>query len=317
MRMKMITSLVIIALIAVTALGLSGCDKGKGVEPNPKRLTIGIMPDVESIPFIIAEKNGYFKKQGVEVKLEHFKSAKDRDSALQSGKLDGVVTDIVAVVFANEGDINLKMTAKTDGNIQLLAGNASEIKSAGDLKGKSIGLSTNTIMEFTLDQMLAAASLTPEEVKKVAIPQIPTRLEMLQGGKVDAAIMVDPYASLGIKNGATLLNSTDRMANKSGVIAFTGKSLQENPNGVKAVFKAYNEAVAYLAQEPAASYIDFVIQSQGFPAEVKGVLTLPQYKQATLPEERIFLEAVKWLKGKNLIKGSYEYRSLVEESVLR
>ena len=104
------------------------------------------MPDVESVPFIIAEKNGYFTKEGVKVKIEHFTSARDRDSALQSGQLDGVMTDVLAVVFANEGGINLKIISKNDGNIELMAGKDSGITDLAGLKGRTVGLSTNTIM---------------------------------------------------------------------------------------------------------------------------------------------------------------------------
>lgn len=304
-------------LILVLGLGLVGCSQKQASEVPAKTITIGVMPDVESIPFLIAEKNGYFAKQGVAVKIVHFNAAKDRDSALQSGQLDGVITDVLAVVFANEGGINLKICAKNDGNVELMAGKNSGINSITDLRGKSVGLSTNTIMEYTADQMLAAGGLKAAEVKKVAIPQLPTRLEMLQGGKVEAAILPEPLAGLAVKNGARVLASTDAMGTKAGAIAFTGKSLQESPAEIKAVFRAYNDAVAYLAQEPLASYVDFIIEAQGFPVEVKESLQLPKYSQAALPSEAVFNDVVKWLKDKNLIKGSYEYKNLVDDTVLR
>lgn len=304
-------------LIAAISLGFIGCDRQSTAPAPEKTITIGVMPDVESIPFIIAEKNGYFEKEGVQVKIEHFKSAKDRDSALQGGKLDGVISDMLAVLFANEGGINLRITAKNEGNVLLLAGKDSGINSITDLKGRSVGLSTNTIMEYTTDRMLEAAQIKPEDIKKIAIPTIPTRLEMLQGGRIDAAILTDPQAGLAVKNGAKVLSSTDQLANKSGVIAFTDKSLQESPEEIKAVFRAYNQAVDYLQTEPAASYIDFLIQEQGFPAEVKDTLKLPQYTRAELPGENIFNDVVQWMRSRNLIKRSYEYKELAVDTVLR
>ncbi len=320
--------IVICILIIICSLTFIGCSQEKSssvpeknVEKNgplsEKYITIGVMPDVESIPFIIAEKNGYFKKEGVKVKIEHFTSARDRDSALQSGKLDGVITDILAVVFANEGGIKLQIISKNDGNIELMAGKEAGIKSVEELKGKSIGMSTNTIMEYTTDKMLASAQLKPEDIKKVAIPPLPTRLEMLQGGKVDAAILPEPLAGLAVKNGAVVLNSTDQMANKAGAIAFTEKSLQESPAEIKAVFRAYNDAVTYLDKEPLSSYSDFVIQAQGFPPTIKDSLKLPQYHKAEAPDEKIVADVVKWLQSKGLIKGSYGYKDLVDEKVLR
>ena len=304
-------------LIIISSLAFIGCSQEKTPSVVKKTITIGVMPDVESIPFIIAEKNGYFKNQGVQVKIEHFNSAKDRDSALQSGKLDGVITDFLAVIFANEGGINLKMVSKNDGNIELMAGKTSGINSTKDITGKSIGLSTNTIMEYTADRMLESAQIKPEAIKKMPIPPLPTRLEMLQGAKIDAAILPEPLAGLAISNGAKVLSSTDQLGNKAGAIAFTAKSLQESPEQIKAVMRAYNDAVAYLQKEPTASDIDFIIQAQSFPAEVKGILKLPKYTKAELPSEKVFNDVLQWLKAKDLIKGSYDYKALVDDKVLR
>lgn len=312
---KLLTTL----LVLVFALSLAGCNTDKS-SPGSKTqniITIGIMPDVESVPFIIAEKNGYFAQNGVKVKIEHFTSAKDRDSALQSGKLDGVVTDVLAVVFANEGGIDLKMIAKNDGNILLMGGKDSGIGSIADLPGKAVGLSTNTIMEFTVDRMLVAAGLEAGEIKKVTIPPLPTRLEMLQAGKIDAAILPEPLAGLAIKNGALALSSTDQLKNKAGAIAFTGRMVRDNPQEIKAIFKSYNQAVDYLQKEPVSSYADFIIQEQGFPPAVKGILQMPEYHHATPPDSRIVADAVKWMQEKNLIKKEFQYKDLVAESVLR
>ncbi|NLV16610.1 MAG: ABC transporter substrate-binding protein [Syntrophomonadaceae bacterium] len=307
---------IIICVLALTiGLGLTGC--GNEQKDSQKTIVIGIMPDVESVPFVIAERNGYFDKEGVQVKLEHFKSAKDRDSALQGGKLDGVVTDVVAVVFSNEGGVNLKMISESAGDIKLISGKDSGINSVEELKGKSIGISSNTIMEYTVDRMLEFAGLTAEEVSKVAIPQLPTRLEMLQGGKIQGAILPDPLASLGVGNGGKVLISTDELGQKAGAVAFTAQSLDEYPEEIKAVFRAYNAGVAYLQTEPVDSYADYIVEAQGFPAGTQDSLELPAYKEAQPPETRIVADVLEWMKGKGLIEGNYEYKDLVDDKVLR
>ena len=81
---------------------------GCGSEPQAKeqklsKLTIGLMPDTDSIPFIIAAEYGYFAEEGLEIELIPFKSAMERDAALQSGSLDGAVSDLLAVIFARSG----------------------------------------------------------------------------------------------------------------------------------------------------------------------------------------------------------------------
>ena len=136
--------LICLIIIFSSIIIFAGCTQEKDDYVMENTVNIGVMPDVESIPLIIAEKNGYFEKKGVKVNIEHFKSAKDRDSALQSGVLDGVITDMLAVVFANEGGFNLRIIAKNDGNIELLAGKDSGIDSISDLKGKTLGRSTRS-----------------------------------------------------------------------------------------------------------------------------------------------------------------------------
>ncbi|MGI5912901.1 MAG: ABC transporter substrate-binding protein [Syntrophomonadaceae bacterium] len=308
----------IVLLGFIFAAVLVGCNQSETTEnAGLPEVNIGVMPDIESIPFIIAEKNGYFENEGVIANIKHFKSAQDRDSAFQSGQLDGMITDIVAVVFANEGGINQKIISKNQGDIKLLAGKDTGISSTQELKGKSVGVSTNTIMEYTLDKMLEADQVKPEEVNKIAIPQLPTRLEMLQGGKIEAAILPDPLAGLGVDNGAVILNSTDAMKNKAGAIAFTDKIIIENPEAIKAVFRAYNKAVDYLAEKPQEEYIDFLIQEQGFPEQVKDTIQLPKYHKAELPDAKIVADVVSWMQEKELINGNYEYKDLVDEIILR
>lgn len=312
--------LLTVMLVGLCVFILVGCgDKGSNAKEKvpQKTITFGVMPDVESIPFIIAEKNGFFAKAGVNVEIEHFTSAKDRDSALQSGKLDGVITDVLAVVFANEGGIDLKMIAKSEGNILLMAGKDSGIKNVNDLKGRSVGLSTNTIMEYTVDQMLASAGMQASDINKIAIPPLPTRLEMLQGGKIDAAILPEPLAGLAIRDGALTLSSTDELKNKAGAIAFTGKCLKENPEEIKAIFAAYNEAADDLQKQPLGNYADYIIQEQGFPPAIKDSLTLPKYEHASAPDAKIVDNVVSWMRSKNLIKNSFTYKDLTAEGFLR
>ncbi|HRY11981.1 MAG TPA: MetQ/NlpA family ABC transporter substrate-binding protein [Syntrophomonadaceae bacterium] len=309
--------LLIVLLIITLGLFPLGCNQDKQSALPDKMITIGIMPDVDSVPFLIAEKNGYYAKQGVQVKIIPFKSAKDRDSALQSGQLDGVVSDMVAVIFANAGGINLRMCSRTDGTIELMTGKGSGITSVNGLKGRSVGLSSNTVMEYSLDRMLEANQVQPSEVSKVAIPQLPTRFEMLQGGRVDAAIMVQPFSSLALKDGGMVLTSTDILANKCVTIAFTAESLSDNPEEIKAVMRAYNDAVVYLQTEPTESYLDYIIQAMGFPAEVKDIIKMPQYHQAELPEKRIFDDVMTWMADRQLVKTIYNYDDLINGEVLR
>lgn len=289
----------------------------KPAESSEKTITIGLLPDTDSVPFVIAEKQGYFKEAGVEVKIEQFKSAKDRDSALQAGKLDAVITDVLAVAFAKEGGFDVKITSKTDGNYKLLVGKDSGINSVADIKGKSIAISANTLIEYATDKLLEAANYTSQDVKKEAIPQIPTRLEMLQNGKIDSATLPEPMASLAMKNGAKLIDETAKHDMNPGVLAFSAASIKEKSAEIKAVYTAYNKAVEYINGTPVSDYVDLLIEKLGFPEDIKDSIALPEYKKAEMSKEKDVTDVLAWLKSKELIKGNYEFKDLIDDQFVR
>ena len=52
-------------------------------------LKVGMMPAVNSIPLIVAEEAGFFNQEGVSVDLVMFTSQLNRESALQTHRVDG------------------------------------------------------------------------------------------------------------------------------------------------------------------------------------------------------------------------------------
>jgi NitT/TauT family transport system substrate-binding protein len=311
LKMKKIASVLCLILMV---MALSACSTSKK-ELQP--LTIGILPDVDSIPLMIAEQNGYFNEAGVTIKIETFQSAKDRDSALQAGKIDGAISDILAAAFAKEGGFDVKITSKTDGSYKLLVHKDKGITDIKGLKDKGVAISKNTIIEYVTDMMLEEASLKDTDIKKEIIPQMPVRLEMLQNGKVDGATLPEPLASAAISNGAKLLNSSDKLGVNPGVLLFTSKAIEAKAEEIKTFYKAYNKAVDYLKKEDKSKYIDTIIQKAAFPPVVKDTLILPAYKKAELPTEKDFTNVINWLKSKELIKNTYKFNELVTDKFTR
>ena len=298
--------------VAMALLTLMSIGAGCAPQKLTQTLTIGVLPDVDSIPIIIAQEKGLFEKEGLDVKIEHFKSAPDRESAVQAGSIDGAVSDMLSAAFLTEGGFKVAMTSMTNGSYKLLAGPA--MNGSTDIKGQSIAISTNTIIEYATDNMLAKLGLTPEEVEKTAIPQIPVRLEMLQNGQIGAATLPEPLASVAVKAGATVLDSTDNLGINPGVMLFKTDMIESKNAEIVAFYKAYNSAVEYLETAPVSEYADILVDVAGFPADVKDSLTLPSYTSAMLPSEADFVGVIAWLKEKGLIQQVYQYGDLVDKS---
>lgn len=247
------------------------------------------------------------------MELQHFKSAMDRDSALQSGNLDGGVSDMLAAGFAKAGGFDVKMTSMTDGNYCLIAGTANNAASISEMKGQNISVSKNTIIEFVLDQMLAQNQMNEADINKTVIPQIPTRLEMLQNGKLDAAVLPEPMGSIAVKNGCHMVNSSEAMQINPGVMVFTADSVENKTEQIKAMYRAYNRAVEYLNNTPQTEYMDLVIEKAGLPPATKDALTMPKYHEAALPSKDAWEKSIQWLNQKELVKETYSYDDMVSD----
>lgn len=313
--MKKIVSAMLLIIMIFT---ISSCSTEKETSSEKlQTLNIGILQDTDSIPILIAKEQGYFKDENLNVNIEQFKSAQERDSVLQSGKIDGVISDIMAAVFANDGGFDVKITSLTNGTYDLLVNKDESINRLQDLKGKSIAISKNTLIEYVTDMILKNAGLTDKDVNKVSIPQMPTRLEMLQNGKVDAATLPNALATVAMMNGSKMLSNSNDLGINPGVLLFTSSAIDSKKSEIKAFYIAYNKAVDYLNKEPKSAYIDKVIKDGGFPKEIKDTLKLPIYQKASLPNKKDFDDVIKWLTDKGLIKNKYSYGDLVTDEFIK
>lgn len=313
--------IVAIASTAVLITAMVACSSAKEKNSEQKStkqtLTIGLMPSVDAIPFIIADEKGYFKKYGLDVKLQVFKSAKDRDAAFQSGALDGVLADEVAETLYQNADLNVKITGVTDGDFMLIANQASGIKSVSEVKGKSIAISEKTVIEYTLDKIMEKNSMKPEEIKKLVVPAIPTRLEMLRNNKVDLALLPEPFSSLAIKDGGILLGSANALGMFPAVSAFSEKSITAKSGEIKEFYKAYDEAVQYVNNTPISEYEASVIKTVGYPEDMKAKITLPKFRKNILPSEEELKTVIDWGNQKGLLKKKLSPKDLVNDLAVK
>ena len=301
-KMK-IKKLCILGLLLTTTLLLTACSREKNT------LTVGIMPDLDSIPFLVAQEQGYF---GDNIKIQIYQSAMDPDSALYSGNLDGSISDALAVCLAQEGDFPVYATSRTYGRYGIVAGSDSGITAAKMLEGKEIGLSLNTIIEYVTDSMVSADGGDPAQLKKNSVPKIPSRLELLKNNQIDAVAMPEPYVTAAGKEGEIIVNTSDKLGINPGIMLFTKTALDKKNDEIKAFYAAYDKAVEYINTHDAKEFMPAVIKTAGLP-ETALEVTLPQYEKYALPEKEQVLNAMNWLLDKGLLKNEYQYDDLVKD----
>ncbi len=284
--------------------------------PVGAALKVGILPDADSIPLIVAKEEGLFAATGQEIEIVSFHNPIERDSALQAGVIDGAISDVLAAAFANDNKQTVKITSLTNGRYVLLTGKNSGINNLQELKGVEIAISSNTIIEYVTDRLLKSKGFTEEDIVKIAIPKIPVRLQMLEAGKVKAACLPEPLASVLLLKGANKIADSTELGEAPGIMLFTEESIQEKEAELQAFYQAYNQAVE-LINEDSDSYRELLVTKAGFPKEIKESFVFPEYEQAHLPAEETVKLVVDWLREKGLIESEFSYQDLVTDQFVK
>ncbi|PKL23449.1 MAG: ABC transporter substrate-binding protein [Spirochaetae bacterium HGW-Spirochaetae-3] len=295
---------VVAALAAIVSIS---CAPKQPAEP----LRLGIMPDADSLPFLVAESEGLFEKNGVAVELVAFANPQERDAAIQAGRLDGAISDVLAAAFLVAGGFDMRVTSATDGRYGIVAAPGSGIVDARGLTGKRIGLSTNSIIQYSVDAITEAAGLASDAITPVAIPKMPVRMEMLLAGQVDAAGLPEPFLTTAVQRGASLVGTTEQFHIDAAVIVFSEAVLDARLPEVKNLYRAYAAAAARINADP-ESYRAFLVEKAKFPAEAKDAYAFVTYRKPTLPASEQVAAAVSWLDARGLLSRSLSPEDLLD-----
>lgn len=286
-------------------------------------LKLALLPVEDNFPFFVAEEEGLFKKAGLKVELIPVNSARDRDILIQGKSVDGIEADIIAASLLRKGGTHVKIISLAmgatpeEGRFVLLLRPGSPIASPQGLKGATLGISENTIIEYVADRMLELSGVNPGEVQKVAVPQIPERLQLLLAGRLEAAVLPDPFATLAEQKGCRVLLDDSKMGTNlsQSVIIFREDSLKAKGQSVKKLLQIYNEAARMVSENP-GKYYDLFLEKARIPGELKGVYLTPKYSPAQLPGRGEVEEVQRWMMAKGLLPQPYSYEELVDGSYL-
>jgi NitT/TauT family transport system substrate-binding protein len=265
-------------------------------------LKIGVMPAVDSAPIFLADKKGYFQELGLNVDVQIYTNAMNRQSALQSGGLDGAMTDVIALVNNVENGFDIKVTTSTDGIFPFLI--KKDFVEKKDIKAG--------MMEVSVTNYLSDRSIGDKyNVEKVYINEIPARLEMISKGTLDMAVIPEPMASQGELNGLTkkLIENNDEFS--PDIMVFTGKAIKNKEKAIKMFHQAYNKAVEEIARNDSEAR-EVLIEKLKLSSEIKDKIIMPKYNKARVPSEEYLQKIMDWNEKVLKKKINLKYEDLVE-----
>lgn len=285
-------------------------------------LKIGLLQIEDSVPFYVAEKEGFFNQENVRVELVPFLSALERDSALAAGAIDGAISDPIGALLLDKGRGLLKITSlglgktSAEGVFAILAAPSSEIHTLDDLKGVEIAVSNSTIIEYVTDRLLEQQGFSQEEITKVEVKKMPIRMQMLLSGSVQAATLPEPLSSIAAGKGARVLirdADLDQSLSQT-VVVITTEALNSKKEAVQSLFKAYGRAVEAINDDP-ESYRSLVVEKGRIPPFLADNYPIAVYPAPEPFSKDLFEPAASWLVDKGLIE-TITYEDIVATDFL-
>jgi NitT/TauT family transport system substrate-binding protein len=315
----------VIAIILMILISTVGCNQ-QAIEPaEEKVLKIGVFLIDDSLPLFVAEAEGLFEKNDVQVELIPFSSARDKDVALETGEIDGVLTDIVVTALLKKGGTDVKITSfafganPQEGRFAILASPQSTITQPEDLKGVPIAISNNTMIHYLAEKMPLEKGLQKEDIKTQSIPDLNIRLEALvSGSDVQAAILPDPLATLAEKMGAkVIIDDTKLEKNLSqSVIIFRQEVLNNYRDNVASFLQAFEEAGQLISNNP-DKYFELRMEKTRVPEPLRESYPSPTYSPLAVPDEEMVKSVLDWMVEKGLLDKPFSYEEIVDKSFIK
>ncbi|HEY7484371.1 MAG TPA: ABC transporter substrate-binding protein [Streptosporangiaceae bacterium] len=204
------------AIVAALALTITGCGGSSSSNPAPagpekSTINVGILPVADCAQLKLAIDRGFFRAEGLTVRVQILQGGAEAPPRLTSGNLDVSFGAYVPYFMAKASGFPLHIVAdgfqSAPGTHTVLVSQDSKIHSVQDLKGKKIGIN----VKHNLGTLLMQAILQPQGVhldenKNFVAVAFPNMEIALKSHTVDAVQAVEPFSSQMQKSiGARLL----------------------------------------------------------------------------------------------------------------
>ncbi len=286
----------LIKYLVASALAAAAVTTHAQIEKRDVHIAVGGKVALYYLPLTITERLGYFKDEGLNVRISDFAGGTRSLEAVVGGSAD-------VVSGSYEHTINMQSRkqhfqafvlsgAAPQISVGIVASRAASYKSPKDLKGLKVGVSapgssTNMVVNF----LLAKGGLKPSDVSIIGTGAGATVIAALEQGRVDVLSQTDPAMTMLEKEG------------KIKIIAET-----RTPEGTEKLFGGPMPAASFYAPEEYVKKNPNTVQALT-NAMVRTLLWMqeasPQQILATVPEEYMLGNKAMYLFAFNNVRRAY------------
>lgn len=260
---------------AAPAAATEGAPPPVGTAPEVGRISVAVggRTLLVYLPFMLATFRGAFRRQGLDVELLDLSGGTKALEALVGGGADFVSGAYEHVLMLALKGIRLKSIALQDDSFGLVIAThktkAQPLKSAADLKGRTVGVtSPGSSSSIGLRLFLATAGLSESDVSVVGVGAGAAAVAAMTSGRIDAISNFDPVIAMLERTGAIqplidTRNTPDLESLYGGPIAAssvytTEAFVRRNPATVQAVANAMHETLGWLHDASVDDIVDAV-----------------------------------------------------------
>ena len=210
-----------------------------------------------NLPLWVAERQGFFERQGVVLQLAFTPNSGALVAGLMNGQKDIALASIDNLVAYQEGqgdgpplaDPDLVAVMGVDSGFLSVVGQRS-LRSMADLRGKRLAVdSLNTGFAFVLRELLHRNGLEDADVTFVRGGATELRFQGLVAGAFDATLLRTPFEILAGERGLNTIATAEALGPYLGTSGFVRRSwAQSHEAALIGFMRAYRDAMQWLAE---------------------------------------------------------------------
>jgi NitT/TauT family transport system substrate-binding protein len=185
----------------ITSLAALVLSSGLALAQSKVTIAVGGGACLCYLPTMLAEQLGEYKNAGLDVEVVDFKGGSQSLQAVMGGSADvvsGYFDHCVNLAAKNQSLVSFVVYDRYPGFALVVSPkHKGEIKSIKDLAGKKIGVSApGSSTDFFLKFILSKNGVDPNSIGVIGVGLGATAVAAMEQGSVDAAIMLDPSATV-------------------------------------------------------------------------------------------------------------------------
>jgi len=282
---------------------------------KPVSFRFGTLPVIQALPLFVADEKGFFAEERIDITLDTFPSAMEKDMALSTGEIAGYFGDMLTPITlrANGVPVRIVATNFTTPHEQrmfaLVAAPEYTEETLKTLIQEGVAGSPHTLLDYLMAKMLAAAEYDGK-ITLIDVVKIPLRLQMVLTSQVPAALLPEPLVTFAVTKGCRVVADDASLGVSATILAFTDDFIVASPGTVRAFLAAVNRASLFINTVPDESR-RIMNRTCRIPAPLADSFPLPAFPEISRPREELVMDVYRWLTEKGYITKELSYDDIV------